>query len=135
MALIEWSDELSVGIETADAHHRKLVSMINALQEAMESGHTGEVVERILEGLIVYTQKHFRYEEQLFLQHGYPDYEEHKAQHDAMVDSVLDLHGRLKRGSASAAIELMRFLRTWLTEHVMGFDKRYSEFLIERGVK
>ncbi|MCP4996607.1 MAG: hypothetical protein GY934_22960 [Gammaproteobacteria bacterium] len=35
MALIEWSQDLSVNVETADTHHKKLISMINSLHDAM----------------------------------------------------------------------------------------------------
>ncbi|MGI6102630.1 MAG: hypothetical protein ACOYET_09155 [Bacillota bacterium] len=38
MALIQWSDELSVGVRELDAQHQRLIQMINELNEAMLQG-------------------------------------------------------------------------------------------------
>ncbi len=44
MALIEWSQDLSVNVEKADTHHKKLISMINSLHDAMQEGQSTEVL-------------------------------------------------------------------------------------------
>jgi hemerythrin len=37
---------------------------------------------------MAYTQNHLKLEEDLMREHGYPDYEGHKGQHDQMVSQV-----------------------------------------------
>ena len=73
MPLIEWTDELSVGIESIDEQHKKLVNMINALNDAMLTNSSNELLGTIFTGLAAYTQKHFAYEENMFAEYNYPD--------------------------------------------------------------
>lgn len=55
MALIQWSDSLSVNIAEIDAQHKRLVAMINDLNEAMKQGRGRDVIVRIVDGLVSYT--------------------------------------------------------------------------------
>lgn len=135
MPLIEWSAELSVGIDSIDEQHKKLVNMINALNDAMLLGQSNELLEKIFSGLAAYTQKHFAYEENLFAEHGYSDSEDHKRQHQELINQVVELKTKFvesPQGTISA--DLMLFLKRWLTNHIMRSDKEYSEFLREKGV-
>ena len=85
---VEWSDDYSVGLDSIDRQHKKLLSLINQLQTAIEYS-TGEEFEReALDALVDYTKTHFTYEEGLMKDNGYPDYEPHKAQHEKMVKHV-----------------------------------------------
>jgi hemerythrin-like metal-binding protein len=136
MLLIEWTDELSVGIDSIDEQHKKLVNMINALNEAMLTNSSHELLGKIFTGLAAYTQKHFTYEEDMFAEYGYTDSEEHKRQHNELIAQVVELKERFiedPQGTMSA--DLMLFLKRWLTNHIMRTDKDYAEFLISKGVK
>ncbi len=136
MPLIEWSNELSVGIDSIDEQHKKLVNMINALNDAMLTGSSNELLGKIFTGLAAYTQKHFSYEENMFAEYGYTDSEEHKRQHNELIAQVVELKEKFMdnpQGTISA--DLMQFLKRWLTNHIMRTDKEYSEFLLSKGVK
>lgn len=136
MPLIEWSNELSVGIDSIDEQHKKLVNMINALNDAMLTGSSNELLGKIFTGLATYTQKHFSYEENMFAEYGYSDSQEHKRQHDELIAQVVELKEKFMvnpQGTISA--DLMQFLKRWLTNHIMRTDKEYTEFLLSKGVK
>jgi methyl-accepting chemotaxis protein/hemerythrin len=51
------------------------------------------------------------------------------------VDKVLDFEKQLKSGSVTLSMEVMKFLKDWLTGHIMGTDKKYSPFLRQKGVR
>ena len=72
--LIEWTDELSVGIQEIDDQHRLLVSILNKLHTAMYEHQGKEVAEKILNELVDYTKIHFAVEESLMRVLGYPQY-------------------------------------------------------------
>ncbi len=135
MPLIEWSDDFSVGIETADIHHKKLISMINSLHQAMSNGTSHEVITKILSALLVYTDKHFKYEEDLFLTYNYPQYEEHKKEHDELLCQVEELNEKFKTSKTCISIEVMKFLKDWLKNHIQETDKQYTDFLNSKGVR
>jgi hemerythrin len=135
MALIEWSPKMSVGIASIDADHRKLVTLVNDLYEAMSIGEGSKVLERVLKELIEYTRTHFVREETLFRTHGYEHEAEHKAQHDKLLQTVDDLKRRVDAGERVSPVATGQFLKQWLTEHIMGSDMAYSAFLISKGVR
>lgn len=136
MPLIEWSDELSVGIDSIDEQHKKLVNMINALNDAMLTGSSNELLGKIFTGLAAYTQKHFAYEENMFAEYGYADSVKHKRQHSELIAQVVELKKNfIENPQATITTDLMQFLKRWLTNHIMKTDKEYTEFLLSKGVK
>ncbi len=131
----EWKDDYSVGIESIDSQHRKLINLINQLQTAVDYS-TGEVFEReALDELVEYTVTHFRYEEGLLEKHRYPGFEAHQAQHDEMVNQVNQFLDEYQTNQDAAMRDATSYLKSWLIKHINGTDKEYSEFLISKGVK
>ncbi|MBT3984046.1 MAG: hemerythrin family protein [Bacteriovoracaceae bacterium] len=135
MAIIEWSNDLSVKVNSIDTQHKKLIEYINQLHDGMMEGKGNDVLSTILEGLVDYTAKHFKYEEMLFLTHGYDDAEAHKAEHAALVAKVVAFKEDFAQGKATLSSDIMEFLRDWLTDHIQGTDMKYSAFLTEKGVQ
>lgn len=134
MALITWSDTLSVKVKQFDDQHKKLVDMVNQLFDAMKTGKGNQVMADILKQLIAYTQTHFAAEERLMKQFGYPDFEAHKKEHNALVMQVLDLQKQFQEGKAVLTQNVMTFLRDWLSKHIQGDDKKYGVFFNGKGV-
>ena len=131
MALLEWSDELSVGIDIIDKQHMILVRAINLLAMAIEKNSERELLAAIFETLADYTVTHFSYEEELFEHFGYPETDHHKQTHQALLDKVIALKAKFDAGENNLGPEVLRFLVEWLTKHIMGTDKRYSAFLLD----
>lgn len=131
---VEWKDELSVGIGSIDDDHKKLLSLINNLQTAVYYP-TGEAFERqALKELVDYTKYHFEREEKLMRDNDYPEFEEHKRQHEAMIARVTGCMTAYEKDREGTIDDLTRFLKTWLVKHIAGTDQKYSAFLRSRGV-
>lgn len=135
MPLINWNDTFSVNIAEIDQQHKELVSMINELNDAMKERRGKEVLGKILNELFAYTATHFKTEEDLFAKYGYPSSESHKKEHVAFVKKVSEFKEGFEKGRLSVTSEVMNFLSDWLRHHIMGTDKKYSQFLNEKGVK
>jgi hemerythrin len=135
MALMAWSDKLSVGVDSIDDQHKKLLSLLNQLHDGMMAGKGKDILGGILKGLVDYTVTHFRYEEQLFARTGYPESEEHKNEHAELVRKVEEIQRQYATTGAKAlTIPVMNFLKDWLSLHIVGTDKRYAPHLIAKGV-
>lgn len=134
MALITWNDSLSVKVKQFDDQHKKLVELVNQLFDAMKTGKGNQVMGDILKQLIAYTQTHFAAEERLMQQYGFPEYEAHKKEHNALVMQVLDLQKQFQEGKAVLTQNVMTFLRDWLAKHIQGVDKKYGVYLNGKGV-
>ena len=100
----------------------------------MKAGKSKEVLGKILDELINYTGYHFKTEEDLFEKYNYPEKSTLKRQHGDLVDQVLKFKGNFDSGKSVISIDLMNFLRDWLTQHIVGSDKKYSVFLNGKGV-
>ncbi|EKD27068.1 MAG: hypothetical protein ACD_79C00896G0004 [uncultured bacterium] len=135
MAFIDWTDSLSVGINLIDEQHKKLVGLVNSLYDAMKVGKGNDVLGKILEELIEYTKYHFSTEEELMKKHLYPKFLDHKKEHDALTKAAVDLAKQHKEGAMLLSMKVNTFLKDWLTNHIMGTDKKYSPFFIEKGLK
>lgn len=136
MPLVVWSDKLSVGVRSIDDQHKKLVTLLNQLHDGMMAGKGKDVVGGVLKGLIDYTANHFRYEEDLFARTGYAESAAHKKEHDDLVRKVVEIQKKYEQsGPAALTIQVMSFLKDWLTAHILGSDMKYGPHLVAKGVK
>ena len=134
MALIEWTEDLSTNIGSIDEQHKKLISFINVLHEAMKAGKGQEVLGEVLNELAAYTITHFSNEERLMATFGFPGYALHKKEHEGFTQKVLKLNDNFKCGKYLITVEIMQFLKEWLITHIRGTDQKYAPFLISKGV-
>lgn len=132
--LFTWSEDLSVGIQEIDEQHKELVKLLNRLHEAVVSHHGSTACSEILNQLAEYTRVHFIVEESLMRILHYPEFEQHKAEHEALVAQVVALQQKLAAGQATITFELLHFLKVWLTKHIAGSDRRYAGFFLEKGM-
>ncbi len=135
MALITWSENLSVNVEEFDQQHKKLIALINELNDAMSVGKGRDVLEKIVNDLVRYTVVHFKAEERYFAQFRYPDTFNHRIEHLAFMRKVADFKNEIEQGKLPLTVEVMSFLSDWLRKHIMGTDKKYSQFFKENGLK
>ncbi len=133
---VEWTDELSVGIQEIDEQHKILVNLINRLfDETVLNEADPSVIDQILHELIEYTVVHFAIEESLFRMFDYPEIDTHIGHHHDLKTQVFDLQKKIKLDPSIVNTELLIFLKKWLENHIQQEDKLYASFLIEHGVK
>lgn len=139
MALIIWDDSLCMGLPEIDRQHRKLVSMINQLDQESRAGKGRNVISEILDELIIYSATHFRMEEKYFDQFGYADSELHKQEHAALAEKIDKFAAELNSADAGARgaviAELMNFLSIWWKYHILETDMKYAALFREKGLK
>lgn len=134
MALFNWNAGYETGIETIDTQHKKLVDYINRLNEGIEEGKAAMALKVILDGLVSYTEVHFKYEENLFNKHGYENQEEHVAHHKKLVSQVVEFRDKFTNGEAEISNDLMDFLKKWLMDHILKEDMKYVQLFKENKV-
>lgn len=134
MALLTWSDTLSVGVKEIDEQHRALLELANALHAATLAGAASAELNRLLGELIRRTAVHFATEERLFNETRYPDAQAHRREHEELVAQVNSLKQRVDRGGLALNAEIAQYLATWLLEHIEGADRQYGTHLNDAGV-
>lgn len=130
----EWDDDYSVNIREIDNQHKRLVELINELDDAFDSDEKFEVVRDVLKRLRDYIKEHFSYEEGLLVKYGYENIKEHMDQHMKFIVKIRELSVEACNGGNGVFQELLDFLMEWLINHILESDMQYSRFLINEGV-
>lgn len=115
---LAWNDSLAVGNTFIDNDHQKLIDMVNRLHILMQEGKGKDVLGKVLHNLISYTQEHFLREEDLMRKIAYPGRNEHKNEHEKLLEQVLDLQKKYESGAGTLSIQVLHFLRDWLINHI-----------------
>lgn len=124
--MIEWTLDLSTGVQLLDEHHQAIFQWLAELDNAAAE-------ERTLFGVFAltrlkqYTREHFAAEEALMKAAGYPDLAAHAATHEAFCAKLAELH--LKSIAEDISEETVAFLRDWLTNHIVKTDMAYVPYL------
>jgi hemerythrin-like metal-binding protein len=125
-APIKWKDYYSVGVPSIDAQHKQIIGVINELYEAMQNESAQKVIKPILDRLVKYTFKHFKYEEEALQASGYPDFSRHKALHDKIREETIALQ---EHADLVTDNNLLHFLKEWWMGHIQSEDKKYKPYL------
>jgi hemerythrin-like metal-binding protein len=133
--LFPWTNAYSVQIGIIDSQHKVLIDLINDLHRAMMARSGKEQIGSTLAGLLKYTKSHFSAEEGILLSNQYPDFSNHKVEHERFIQTIQDFQGKFQRGEIALTIEVMDFLKDWLSKHIMGVDKKYVPHLHSKGVR
>lgn len=129
--VIEWTDDLSVGIELIDKQHKDLFKAVNDLSEAMWEGKGREQMQKLVEFLGEYVIFHFGAEESLMVQKNYPHYSSHKLLHDRFVEDFAQFKAKFDAGESDANLTAKVLDGTcgWLRNHIKKMDKELGAFL------
>ncbi len=130
MKNITWDDTLSVEVDEIDEDHRRLVDLYNLLIHAVSEGESADYIEALLEELISCTVWHFRHEERLMLKYQYDAFEEHKEEHNRLIEGAKELQEKFRQEDKRLSSEDIEYLSKWLTEHIVGNDMRLGFFLM-----
>jgi len=129
MSLFAWDDSYCVGYAEIDNQHRRWFQLAHELHSAVVMGKKKEVLAQTLANFIAYTKGHFATEERLMLTSGYPYYEEHRDQHEAMTRKLGRLRHDFEEGRATIAVEFLQFLKIWLGNHIHVVDHKVGAHL------
>lgn len=133
MPLIEWTPDLTVGIDKIDDQHKRLFQAADDLGEAMWAGKGVAEINRTVAFLLEYTQFHFGDEEELMIRKSYPGLHAQQEAHKKFTHDIKQFERRLSEGQASSqeAIEVLNTVCDWLRNHIRVMDKALGDFLKE----
>lgn len=132
MALLNWSRDYQLGHPVIDAEHRHLFDLINDFHYFFLASRDTREVLRLLTALVRYSESHFRHEEELMFEAGYPRLAAHRDIHATLFETIFALQEKFEAGVVKAESETVAFLRTWLTDHIAEEDKAFGRFLAAR---
>ena len=126
---MEWDAKLETGVELIDNQHKEVCRLVNLVLD-----HEQEVkTEDTLKFLGDYVVRHFADEEALQAGSHYPGLAEHKTLHIDFIKVFLDLKARVENAKTEddreiAAMSLNSALVEWLGNHIMIYDRRFTDW-------
>jgi len=132
--LLHWCEKLSVGVPEMDHQHCQLVEMLNELDDAVRHGCGLEKQTPLLKRLIKHTVSHFQDEETYMQSIGFPEWEEHKREHERLIAEVEQRYCRLMEGKGGTQEEMLAYLLAWTADHIQVDDMMYAEYAQKQNV-
>ena len=117
MALLEWRDSFRIGIPEVDEDHRNLVALINALHERASGRGPAAGGSEFLGELHAQISAHFALEEKVMRARHYAHYDDHKRDHERLLDEIRDIMDGYEVEGRYDAAALGAALDTWFSEH------------------
>ncbi|NQU63780.1 MAG: hemerythrin family protein [SAR324 cluster bacterium] len=137
MPKLIWNDEYSVGIDSIDSQHKNIVKAVNSMIDSIYEGKTEVFCKKLKKALVAYSERHFKYEEDLMSKYQYPGIQEQKNEHKSFLLKFNKLYKTYMEqpNDYENEMKILDFLRGWLFNHIKLKDKKYSDFLLKKGVK
>ena len=128
---IQWTNSYNIGVPRIDEQHQQLIEMINALYQKIGPNTQPHEVWELLEGFNNYAATHFATEERIAreanIDHG--EFTAHKAKHQSYRERMLGFRRNLNEGDKRAAMQLMAFLSTWWSQHILQEDMALGQMI------
>jgi len=130
MALIEWKDEFATGIAALDHEHREMIGLINQLHDQLaKTGAKGAVTDFLGE-IFARISAHFALEETIMREAAYAEYEDHKADHEHLLEEIRDIMDSHDRDAYFEYESILADqLRVWFADHFRTKDARLHRIM------
>ena len=128
----EWEKQFVLGIPLIDRQHEKLIQLTKNLHftylQSTEtaSHHFIDAAHEVVDLL----RQHFSNEEKLMLLFDFPEYAEHKKEHENFVMEILNQARRFSLSSYLTPYRFIRSIKEWASSHIEVFDKKAADFVL-----
>jgi len=127
---LKWSEKYSVGNEIIDVQHKMLFTIVNQLSKHIIADDGLEKIEETLEKMSIYAKMHFRTEEDLLFKLNYKELTKHKVLHERFKKEIFRAAKEvISKKRMDTVVEVHKFLQSWLTNHILDEDVKYSKHL------
>jgi len=124
MSLIEWDEKYSVGVAAVDHEHRELIGLVNEAHDRLLRPGGEEAVMDFLGEIFARISAHFALEEQIMRARNYDHYDEHKTDHERLLDEIRDIMDDYEDGESFSEALFAQQLKTWFAGHFRSHDAR-----------
>jgi hemerythrin-like metal-binding protein len=131
--MIVWDERFSVGVKKLDEQHQELFKMVGDLSENQDSAADSELLREVLERMSRHAEDHLTTEERIMMEYGYPEYASQVREHTEFKTKTARFRTDAISGKSGLAREVLDYLESWLTNHILESDLRFKDFLIDKG--
>ena len=107
-----------------------LIDDINRLHEELAGHREKSEIEKCLGNIYARMQAHFALEEHVMKEHGYQFFDEHKREHDDLLDRYTEYMLRyLEDTSDASSHSIEDTLQHWVINHIVTSDRKMSQMV------
>ena len=125
-------DEHFFGVQIIEEGHEKLMKIIGDVTKARQHNNDPEEIADVLYEMTMYALNHFDAEERYMEVFDYADYKLHRKEHKSFIMKTVDYCNRTMKHDYNITDELLEYLSQWLTNHIKGSDKKFTDVLSKR---
>lgn len=129
MPFVMWDKSFLLGVEQLDQHHKHLVGLLNKIYDDYTTEVPSTTVGKALNELTDYAAYHFTAEELWMENQSYFKLDEHKEEHDRFSKRVSELQKDYHTGKLNLSLEILFFLKNWLTDHILNTDANTIQYI------
>jgi hemerythrin len=132
---IKWDDSFLIGIKELDYEHKVLINDINRLHLELARQDEKSEIEKCLGDIYARMQAHFALEEHVMEEHRYPFFDEHKREHEKLLDSYTEYMMQILNDTVvSYSSPIEDALKHWVMNHIINSDKKMSLMVQEKSL-
>ena len=137
VSIVSWNESLSTGIEMIDDQHKQLIALTNQLFHACTRGGDKReaVFKEVMSRMVEYVRIHFTTEQDLIQKIKYPNYAEHKSEHDNLIMRILESSRVYNDGNKNVPNDFVKSLKDWIFSHIGHSDRMYAIFFADQKKK
>jgi hemerythrin len=128
MALLQWKEHYSVGVDAVDHEHKELIALINRLHDELMAKGEKPSISAFFGDLFAGISAHFALEERFMRERRYDQLPQHKADHERLLDEMRDIMDDFEDHEIASA-ELSARLDAWFSRHFETHDARLHKAL------
>jgi hemerythrin len=124
---------LTLGIKLLDAQNRSLFVYIDKFISKVIENSTKDDVEKVVQYLEKYADKHFHDEETIMKNSGYSEAESHISEHKKFKNTIAHIKSQINGNNSELIEQIFKGLNEWLIKHILGSDKSFAAFYHEKS--
>lgn len=128
--MIAWSEKYSCNIRPIDDDHKSLFEVVGRLETLLIADPLSPNINTTIDSLVLYADEHFDREERFMRSANFPDYRNHKVEHEKFKNTVLALRKLFNdEPDQIDPTRVLSYLVTWLQEHILNLDMAFIPYI------
>jgi hemerythrin len=135
--MVVWDEKYATGVDLIDLQHKELFLLTNELFRACLTGEKAlkSVFTETMGRMVDYVRFHFSAEQELLHRIKYPEYQEHKKQHEKLIRDILEAVKAHHKGEKFVPNQFVRTMRDWILGHIALSDRQYVLYIADQKKK
>ena len=128
---VAWDDSLLTGNALVDMQHQRFFEWAGELVMSCERGEETEKLWDTLAFLENHAVRHFANEEALMLEINYPDFKNHKREHECFTEEIAEFVRRFDADGPTDELsqDVNKSVAKWLVQHIRYEDLKISDYI------